>query len=420
MSHQAGIEAIGFYGGSAFIDVDVLAHHRGLDQERFENLLMQQKAVALPCEDPVSFAINAAKPLVDSLSAADRDSIEMVITCSESGIDFGKPMSSYVHDLLGLHRNCRLFELKSACYSGTAGFSTAVNYVLSQASPGGKALVVTTDMAKYLVAEGGSALSADWSFAEPSGGAGAIAMLISDQPRLFSVDVGANGFYGYEVMDTCRPIPDSEAGDADLSLLSYLDCCEGAFRDYLTRVPEVDYVNTFDQLCFHTPFGGMVKGAHRSMVRRFARDRASTTGEDFTRRVWPGLTLCRRVGNIMGGSLFLNLLGTLLSADFSQPRRLGCFAYGSGCSSEFFSGVANAESQRRVEAAGLTESLDRRLELSMAEYDHLMSLNDAVAVGTRNWSLGPELPPNLHDQLRGSGRYVLSAINEFHREYTQL
>ena len=56
---QVGIEAINVFGGSAFIDVMELAAYRKLDIARFENLLMRQKSVALPYEDPVTFAVNA-------------------------------------------------------------------------------------------------------------------------------------------------------------------------------------------------------------------------------------------------------------------------------------------------------------------------------------------------------------------------
>ena len=223
---QVGIEAINAFAGTAALEVRALAQHRGLDMARFENLLMSEKTVALPYEDPVTFAVNAAKPLVDALTPEELDRIEMVVTCTESSFDFGKSLSTYVHDLLGLNRNCRLFELKNACYSGVAGLQMAVNLVLSQTSPGAKALVIATDISRFLVADGGDALTQDWSFAEPSGGAGAVAMLVGESPRVFQIDVGANGYYGYEVMDTCRPSADSEAGDADLSLLSYLDCCE--------------------------------------------------------------------------------------------------------------------------------------------------------------------------------------------------
>ena len=145
-----------------------------------------------------------------------------------------------------------LTQLKQACYSGTAGLQMALNFILSQTSPGAKALVVATDISRFLIAEGGDALSEDWSYAEPSAGAGAVALLIGENPIVFQADAGANGYYGYEVMDTCRPIPDSEAGDADLSLMSYLDCCEQTFREYKKRVPGADYKETFHYLAFHT------------------------------------------------------------------------------------------------------------------------------------------------------------------------
>lgn len=117
-----GIEAINVFGGTAYLDVMQLAQHRQLDTSRFENLLMKEKAVALPYEDPVTCGVNAAKPLVDALAEAEKARIEMLITCTESGIDFGKSISTYIHHYLELNRNCRLFELKNACYAGTAGF----------------------------------------------------------------------------------------------------------------------------------------------------------------------------------------------------------------------------------------------------------------------------------------------------------
>lgn len=133
-----GIEAMNAFGGTTYLDVMELAKHRGLDLTRFENLLMKEKAVALPFEDPITCGVNAAKPIVDGLSPPEeKDRIELLITCSESGIDFGKSMSTYIHHYLGLNRNCRMFELKQACYSGTAGLQMAVQFILAQTSPGG-------------------------------------------------------------------------------------------------------------------------------------------------------------------------------------------------------------------------------------------------------------------------------------------
>jgi len=412
-----GIEALNVFGGIAYLDVMELARHRKLDTTRFENLLMKEKTVAMPYEDPVSFGVNAAKPLVDALSEAERNRIELVITCSESGIDFGKSMSTYMHHYLELSRNCRLFELKSACYSGTAGFQMAINFILSQTSPGAKALVIATDISRFLVAEGGDALSEDWAYAEPSGGAGAVAILVSETPYVFQVDVGANGYYGYEVCDTCRPIPDSEAGDADLSLMSYLDCCEQAFNEYQKRVTGVDYQKTFQYLAFHTPFGGMVKGAHRSMMRKLMKSKPAEIEADFNQRVSVGLNYCQRVGNIMGATSLLSLASIIDKGRFDSTKRIGCFSYGSGCCSEFYSGVVSAQGQERQHRLEIERQLNERYQLSMDEYETLLIGSNAVKFGTRNIKLDLQLIPGVIASCQGKERLVLEEIREFHRIY---
>jgi polyketide biosynthesis 3-hydroxy-3-methylglutaryl-CoA synthase-like enzyme PksG len=411
-----GIEAINVFAGSAYVNVETLARHRGLDMTRFTNLLMKEKTVPLPYEDPITFGVNAARPLIEAMTPEDKNRIEMVITCTESAFDFGKSMSTYFHKLLGLNRNCRLFELKNACYSGAAGFQMAVHFVLSQASPGAKVLVIATDLSRFMMAEGGEALTDDWSFAEPSSGAGAVAMIVSDTPHVFQVDIGANGYYGYEVMDTCRPVPDREAGDADLSLLSYLDCCEHAYREYQNRVPDADFARTFSYLAMHTPFGGMIKGAHRDMMRKMVKAAPADIEADFQRRVMPGLTYCQRVGNIMGATTMLSLVSTIDHGDFRTPQRIGCFSYGSGCCSEFFSGIATESAQTRVRARRLAQQLDQRYELSMDEYEHLLVSSHAVKFGTRNVVLDTSVIPQAR-RAQGEDTLFLTAISEFQRHY---
>ena len=412
---NAGIEAMNVYGGSAFIDVRELCEYRGLDLPRFENLMMKQKSVALPYEDPVSFAVNAAQPLVDAMEPADRDRIEMVITCTESGIDFGKSLSTYVHAQLGLKPNCRLFEIKQACYSGAAGLQMAVNFILSGTSPGAKALVIASDISRFALADG-NALQ-EWAYSEPSSGAGAAAVLVSETPHLFRIDAGAHGNHAFEVMDTCRPGPDSEAGDADLSLMAYLDCCEHAYRDYARRVEGADLRESFGYLCFHTPFGGMVKGAHRQLLRKVARATPGEIEEDFTRRVGGSLRHGQRVGNTAGASLLLALAGTIETGDFSSPQRIGLFSYGSGCCSEFFSGVVDGEGQQRLRAMNIAQALDRRYRLSMPEYETLLRGSDVVRFGTRDARFDHHVVPGAWPAFAAEGRLVLDAIEGYHRKY---
>lgn len=136
---------VNVYCGSSYVCVNELLHARGLDKERTENLMMKNKSVGLPCEDAVTHGVNAGKKIVDQLSPEEKKNIEMVITSSESGIDFAKSISTYVHEYLGLNRNCRLFEMKQACYASTAALNLAVSYVASGNSPRAKVLVIATD-----------------------------------------------------------------------------------------------------------------------------------------------------------------------------------------------------------------------------------------------------------------------------------
>ncbi len=411
---KVGIEAINIYCGSAAINVAELAEHRQLNMERFDNLLMKQKTVPMPYEDPISNGVNAAKPILDKLTKEEIDSIDMLITCSESGIDFGKSMSTYMHDYLGLNRNCRLFELKNACYSGTAGLQMAVNSILSGTAVGKRALVIATDIMRMSMAEGGTM---EMSFVEPSSGSGAVAMLISDNPKILEIDKGANGYYGYEVMDTCRPIPDKEAGDSDLSLLSYLDCCENSFKEYQKRVDGADYQDSFQYLAFHTPFGGMVKGAHRTNMRKFKRQKTDQIEKDFQERVAPSLEYCQRVGNIMGATTFLALVSLIENGEFNSPKRVGVFSYGSGCCSEFFSGVIHPESQELMTPYSIKEHLDDRVLFSIEEYENTFIANSKIKFGTKDFKINASEYAKPYSKVKGKNRLIFSEIRNYHRIY---
>src|SRR5438045_8570951 len=114
---QVGIEALNVYCGLAQIPVQVLFAGRGLEQDRLGNLMMQQRSLGLPFEDPITNAVNAAKPIVDALAPEQKERIEILVISTESGIDYSKSVSSYVHHHLGLSRQCRIIEAKQACYA---------------------------------------------------------------------------------------------------------------------------------------------------------------------------------------------------------------------------------------------------------------------------------------------------------------
>src|SRR6266849_4922120 len=124
-----GIEALNVYCGLANIPVRAIFEGRGLDLDRLGNLMMEKRSIAFPFEDPITNAVNAAKPIIDGLDPDEKSRIEIVITSSESGVDYSKSITSYVHEHLGLSRNCRLIEVKQACYAATAALQMAVAYV---------------------------------------------------------------------------------------------------------------------------------------------------------------------------------------------------------------------------------------------------------------------------------------------------
>lgn len=313
-----GIEAINVYPGRACLDVGELFDARGLRTARMDNLLMRQRSVNLPCEDAVSNAVNAAKPLLDALSPDERERIEAVIVATESGVDLGKPISTYVHHYLGLGPRCRSFEVKHACYGGTAALQSAVGMVGVSPIEGTKALVIAAD------APGEAAVGTYW---EPSEGAGAVAMLVSDTPDVLALDVGASGYHTFEVMDTARPRADIDLVDSDLSLLSYLTCLEHAVAAYLDRVAGMDLMTGFDFLAFHTPFAGMVKGAHRTLLRKYGIVMTDRVESDFVVRVEPSLEYPSIVGNLFSASLYLALCSLVDHVDFAagDSARIGLF-----------------------------------------------------------------------------------------------
>jgi polyketide biosynthesis 3-hydroxy-3-methylglutaryl-CoA synthase-like enzyme PksG len=181
----------------------------------------------------------------------------------------------------------------------------------------------------------------------------------------------------------------------------------------------VHFVTTFGYLAMHTPFGGMVKGAHRDMMRKMVKANPKEIEADFERRVIPGLTYCQRVGNIMGATMMLALLSTIDHGDVQTPQRVGCFSYGSGCCAEFFSGIVTREGQDRVRAMRVKEQLDKRYELTMEEYDSLLVNNNAVKFGTRNVVSDTEFIPQARG-AQGADTLFLTEIKEFHRQYDRV
>jgi polyketide biosynthesis 3-hydroxy-3-methylglutaryl-CoA synthase-like enzyme PksG len=402
-----GIEALNVYPGVARISVAELFAGRGLDPGRLKNLMMTEKSVGLPCEDPVTNAVNAARPLVGQLSAEARGRIEVLVTSTESGVDFSKSVASYAHEYLGLSRRCRLVEVKQACYGATAAVQLAAGYLASGMSPGARVLVIATDV---------SLVDDESGYTEPAMGFGAAAVLLGTEPQVLTLDLGAFGTCSYETMDSARPGPTFDVADADRSLFTYLDCLDSCFRAYQDRVDGADFGQTFDYLAFHTPFAGMVRAAHRKMMRDHAR--GADVDTDFERRVGPALRYPSRIGNLCSGSVYASLASVIDHAAIDAGARVGLYSYGSGCSSEFFSGVVGESSKEAVGQMRIRERLDGRVSLRFEDYTGLLEASLSCLVPERNRAVDSErfLPlfarAGEHQDL-----LVWTGTKDYHRSY---
>lgn len=387
MKIRAGIDALAIAVPRRYIAIEDLAVARGVDPAKYtQGLGAGEMAVAEPGEDTVALAAEAARRVLDTADV-DPSTLGMLVVGTETGVDHSKPVASYVHGLLALPRQMRVFDTQHACYGGTAGVMAAVEWVASGASHGKSALVICSDIARYGLSTAG----------EPTQGAGAVAMIVGPTPALVELDVGITGVASSHVHDFWRPLGMREAQvDGHYSVECYLDALATAYRGWKSLAVARELLRggelvseALARICYHVPFCKMARKAHvhvRRCDREDARVPWDAASEDvraaasFATQVEPSLALCARVGNVYTGSLYLGLAG-LLDAQAAElaNKRIGLFSYGSGCTSEFFSGVVSPRATARIAAADLAGTLAGRERVSIEDYERLMALSTPLA-----------------------------------------
>lgn len=401
-----GIEAIGVHPCTCRLDIADLCAARGLDAANVrDRLLCEERSVVGPFEDVVTLAVNAAKPL---LTADDLDAIRLLVVATESGPDQEKPVSSWVHHFLGLRPDCRNFEVKHACYGATGAMQIAAGWVASGVDPGAKALVINAD----------HALKHDGGAEEAVLGAAGVAVLVSQTPRLARLDLGWHGVHAHEVADIFRPAPGVETGDADESLLSYLDGVEAAYDAYVRRVgAPVDFDRFFAANVYHVPFGGLSQRAHLKLARRELGLSKAGAEAHWARKSKPSLTFNRRTGGIYGGATFLALSGLVASGAVAGGARVGIYSYGSGSCAEFYSATIGDDAATAVARAGIPAALDARQHLTLAEYDACETAL-AASLAARDYTPPADAVEGLwQSHYEGRGRLVFRGIRDYYREY---
>ncbi len=401
-----GIEKLSVYPCTLSLDIAELCAARDLDAHNFvERLYCHQRSLVGPYEDVVTMAVNAAKMLV---TEAERERIGLLIVATESAVDQEKPLSTWVHRFLQLRSDCRNFEVKHACYGATAALRMAESWVARQEDDSA-ALVVSSDHA-LLGIEGPQ---------EPVLGAGAAALLVSHQPRLWAFDGTAAGVFTHEVADIFRPAPGVETGDADESLMSYLDGVEETFAAYEKALGQaVDFETAFAANVYHVPFGGLAERAHLRLARSQLGLTRAQALEHWKARALASLRYNQQMGGVYGAATFVATLGLVKSRPELLPGdRVGIYAYGSGSCAEFYSVRLAEQMQDVVAEARLDELLDERERVNVATYEACeRSLDESLAA--QDFEPDGGLVPGLFERrYEGRERLVLRRIADYRREY---
>ena len=363
---EVGIDALGVAVPTLVLDLETLARARGVEPAKYlDGLGTTRMGIAPVDEDTVTLAARAGKMALASTGVSP-DAVGFLVVGTETAVDHSKPVASFVQGLLGIGRRCRVFETKHACYGGTAAMMMALEWLRSGSANGKKALVVCSDIARYGLHTAG----------EPTQGAGAVALLLSESPRLLTIDPSRTGYDARDVHDFWRPLYSKDAFvDGHYSVKCYLDALEGAFLHFREKNPEVK-VDDFAALAYHVPYGKMARKAHRHL-RTLAGD--ANPDASFDAQVGASLTLPAQVGNIYTGSLYLALASTLSTSPRDlDGATLGLFSYGSGSCAEFFAGRVVPGAQARVRALGLTALLEARRTLKLDEYEAVMGAREGL------------------------------------------
>lgn len=347
-----GIDKIGFATSKYKLNMDDLAQSRQIDPNKYkEGLILNAISISPITEDIVTLGATAAR---EFLTEDDCQAIDMVIVATESGIDQSKAAAVYLHHLLGIQPFARSIEMKEACYSATAALDYAKLHI--QRNPKSKVLVVASDIAKYGIESAG----------EPTQGAGSVAMLITNEPRIAIIndEIVAQT---RDIMDFWRPnYSTTPYVNGIYSTKQYLDMLTSTWTEFQKRYDAT--LSDFSAFCFHLPFPKLaVKGLKKILKKEVSTEVTDRIQENFQHSI----KYSQEIGNIYTASLFLGLLSLLEnSPSLKANDKIALFSYGSGAVSEIFS-ISLVEGYEKYLSTNRFKKLEERVTLSVNDYERM-------------------------------------------------
>ncbi|KQX00241.1 hydroxymethylglutaryl-CoA synthase family protein [Flavobacterium sp. Root420] len=425
---KTGIDAISFDVANIHLPIRTLAVARNIEPEKLEKGLGLIK-MTLPDvhQDVVVFGANALTKLILE-NEINLNEISRIYVGTESGIDSSKPISSYLINLMEQKfgedtlAECDVVDFTFACIGGVDALQNCIDFV--KLNPTKKAIVVTTDFAKYDLNSTG----------EYTQGAGALAMLVTSNPRIITFDENwATSTKG--VFDFFKPYrtiskeaitknenndlwfdnleaeieihKDQPVFDGQYSNQCYMDRTRNAYFSFkkLKNTTETLY-NTWNSIIMHLPYSFQ---GRRMLSEIYALDSAEKIiseniepadyqnkikevgkSDDYkkfvTEKLQPAELASSIIGNLYTGSIFMGLLSTLAHYyDTKQEvagTKFGFLAYGSGSKSKVFEGTIQPEWQSALAKTKLFENLEESTEIGFETYESLHKKQQKQSVRT--------------------------------------
>lgn len=162
-----------------------------------------------------------------------------------------------------ISRSCEVPEFKHACLGGVYGMKGAIRH-LALDGAGSQAIVVCADIAEY----------ARGSSGEPTQGAGAVAMLLEEDPSMIEVDLMQSGSASdYRIMDFRKPmlrfcgqdrsethqVQDFPVFNGKYSTTCYIDETLHALKDMYDKrgLDAAAHLNSLSTIYMHRPYRRM-------------------------------------------------------------------------------------------------------------------------------------------------------------------
>ncbi|KAJ8924336.1 hypothetical protein NQ315_007132 [Exocentrus adspersus] len=262
---DVGILALELVFPSQYVDQTELEQFDGVSAGKYTIGLGQQKmGFCSDREDINSLCLTVVKKLMERYDVKPSQ-IGRLEVGTETIIDKSKSVKTVLMQLFEPYgvTDIEGVDTTNACYGGTAALFNSIAWIESSAWNGRFALVVASDIAVY--AKGP---------ARPTGGAGAIAILVGpNAPLVF--DRGTRATYVKHVYDFYKPDLTSEypTVDGKLSIQCYLSALDHCYQQFCKNVSkklgtrvDLDY---FDAVLFHSPYCKLVQ---KSLARLALND----------------------------------------------------------------------------------------------------------------------------------------------------